>query len=213
MEPQPGLPDYAVVPAGFDFCAHARTLCADIVRRLNDLAHIDLEHVALRVCQTRRSGRVGVHATLTPLRFAGGATRVIRRGHAWEIEPVYDKRGRSMLYLLSFYLPRFLDQPAQEKLATIVHELWHISPAFDGDLRRHPGRCYAHGRSQAAFDERVAALARQIPQATFPSETFGWLGLNFDELKRRHGSVFGWRRRTPRLIASPAPRPTSTCEL
>ena len=30
----------------------------------------------------------------------------------------------------------FLDQTFEEKLVTVFHELYHISPAFDGDLRR-----------------------------------------------------------------------------
>ena len=42
---------------------------------------------------------------------------------------------------MSFYLPRFCDQSLDEKLSTVMHELWHISPAFDGDIRRLPGRC------------------------------------------------------------------------
>ena len=39
-----------------------------------------------------------------------------------------------MLYLLSFYLPRFLKLPWREKLATVIHELWHVNPQFNGDL-------------------------------------------------------------------------------
>ena len=66
-----------------------------------------------------------------------------------------------MLYLLSFYLPRFCDQPCPEKLATIVHELWHIGPRFDGDLRRLAGRCYAHGHSEAVFHREMQDFARR----------------------------------------------------
>ena len=71
-----------------------------------------------------------------------------------------------MLYLLRFVLPRFLDLPFDEKLITIVHELWHISPKFDGDLRRFEGRCYAHGHSRKGYDEHSKKMVDR------------WLALN-----------------------------------
>ena len=63
-----------------------------------------------------------------------------------------------MLYILNFYLPRFLDLPFREKLTTMLHELWHIGPKFDGDVRRLGGRCFAHGSSQKQYDAHVEAL-------------------------------------------------------
>src|SRR4029453_13473942 len=98
---------------------------------------IHLERVATGIRGARHRQPHGLYATLTPLRFADGATIDVRRGRRWRIEPIVDATGREYLYLLSFYLPRFLDLPLEGKLATIVHELWHIGPRFDGDLRRH----------------------------------------------------------------------------
>ena len=128
-------------PEGLDFTLHMRRLCAEIAGRLPDFAHLDPQRIATRICQTRKRVSHGIHATLTPLRFAGGGRTVERRGRTWTIEPLFDDSGRELLYLLSFYLPRFCNQPFEDKLATVFHELWHISPEFDGDLRRLPGRC------------------------------------------------------------------------
>ncbi len=105
-----------------------------------------------------------------------------------------------MLYLLSFYLPRFLERPLDEKLATVVHELWHIGPQFDGDLRRHPGRCYAHTHSQKQYDELVGELARKWLRLDPPRETYEFLRFDFRQLERRYGRVFGQKIRTPRLL-------------
>src|SRR5947199_128866 len=65
-----------------------------------------------------------------------------------------------ILYLMTFCLPRFLDQDFDEKFVTLFHELYHISPQFDGDLRRHAGRYAVHTRSQRGYDEQMAHLAR-----------------------------------------------------
>ncbi len=104
-----------------------------------------------------------------------------------------------MLYLLSFYLPRFCEYPFAEKLATVVHELWHIGPDFDGDLRRHPGRCYAHTPRQKDFDAHAAALAQKWLAAAPDPSLAAFLHLSFQQLVEQHGGVMGHRMRTPRL--------------
>ena len=115
-------------------------MCADIAARLPELSHVDMARLAVSFSQTRKATRFGLYATLTPLRFAGGEIHTVRRGRKWAIQRVFDASGREMLYILSFYLPRFLDLPLRQKLATATHELWHVGPRCDGDLRRFAGR-------------------------------------------------------------------------
>lgn len=188
--------------SGFDFTSHMRALCADLAARLPELAHVDIGRMAIRFCQTRRRTRHGLFASLTPMRFEGGALVGRRRGKTWSVERLYDDAGREMLYLLSFYLPRFLDRPFDEKLCTVVHELWHINPDFNGDLRRHPGRCYAHGHSQQQYDALVAGLAAKWQSLDPPAAVSEFLQHDFRELTRRHGPVIGQVIRTPKLIAA-----------
>ena len=185
---------------GFNFTLHMRTLCADLARRLPELGHIELERVAIRFCQARKAARHGLQATLTPMRFEQGELVSRRRGRAWTIERLYDASGREMLYLLSFYLPRFLERSFEEKLATVVHELWHISPRFDGDLRRHPGRCYAHSHSQKQYDAAMHQLAQKWLSLDPPAATHDFLRLSFTQLERDHGGVFGQKIPTPKLV-------------
>jgi predicted metallopeptidase len=185
---------------GFNFTAHVRRLCDDLCGRLPQLAHIDMRQVAIRYCQARQATRHGLYASLTPLRFAGGKLSSRRRGREWTVERLYDDSGREMLYLLSFYLPRFLERPFDEKLSTVVHELWHIGPAFDGDLRRHDGRCYAHGHSQKKYDAHVGQLAAAWLALDPPPEVHEFLRFDFQELARRHGRIIGQRIRTPKLL-------------
>lgn len=190
----------AVDLSGFNFTHHIRVLCVDLSQRLPELTHIDMGRVAVRFCQARRRVHYGIHASLTPLRFQGGERTCQKRGRTYGVERLYDSAGREMLYLLSFYLPRFLERPFEEKLATVVHELWHIGPAFDGDLRRHPGRCYAHSHSQKQYDALMHQLAQKWLTLNPPDATYGFLQSSFGELERRHGRIFGQKIPTPKLV-------------
>jgi hypothetical protein len=105
-----------------------------------------------------------------------------------------------MLYILNFYLPRFLNLSLEAKLATIVHELWHVSPRFDGDLRRFGGRCYAHSGSQKRYDAHVTALAKRWLALKPPEPLYEFLRYDYRELASRYGRIYGQRFGTPRLV-------------
>jgi hypothetical protein len=170
--------------------------------RLPELSHIDSTRVLFTFRQTRKVTRYGVQATLTPLRFEGGKPHTVRRGRRWGVQRVLDSQSREMLYLLCVYLPRFMDHTLREKLVTLVHELWHISPEFNGDLRRHAGRCYAHSHSQREYDQEMGVLVDRWLAAGPDPSLYDFLRLNFAELRDRHGEVYGTRVPQPKLIPS-----------
>jgi hypothetical protein len=182
-----------------DFTLHIRRVCEDMTDRLEDLRHIDLSRVAISFSQTRSKTLCGLYATLTPLRFAGGATETTRRGRRWTIQRLHGPSGREMLYILGFYLPRFFDLDFHEKLVTILHELWHISPEFDGDVRRYEGRCYAHSRG-GNHDRQAERLAREWLARRPPEALHEFLRFDFRRLRQQYGSVIGSRVFTPRLL-------------
>jgi hypothetical protein len=171
-----------------------------MVGRLPELAHVQMSRVAVSFAQARRGGPWGTWASLTPMRFAGGAETTTRRGRTYAVQRLVAEDDREMLYLLTFYLPRFLDQSFSEKITTVIHELWHIGPTFDGDLRRHDGRCFAHGPSQRHFDDFAARLGRRWLSLEPPEELYSFLRLSFTELCDKHGGVYGFRIGRPKLI-------------
>jgi len=185
---------------GFDFTTAMRRICDDMVRRLTELGHVDMAHVAVSFAQARRGGPWGTWASLTPMRFAGGAETTNRRGRTYGIQRLVGPDGQEMRYLLTFYLPRFLDQTLAEKITTVLHELWHIGPAFDGDLRRHDGRCFAHGASQRQFDDFAARLGERWLSLDPPEDLYAFLRLSFAELSEKHGGIYGHRIPRPKLI-------------
>lgn len=187
-------------PAGFDFTGHVHRLCRDMVDRLDPLRHIDVSRVAVAFSQTRKATAYGMHASLTPMRFAGGLRHATHDGRKWGVQRLYGPDGREFLYILNFYLPRFLDLPLPEKLATILHELWHISESFDGDVRRFAGRCFLHGSSQHAYDARVRRLVDGWLAQQPPPSLYAFLHGTFRDLVARHGRVFGRKIPTPKLL-------------
>jgi hypothetical protein len=185
--------------SGFDFTEQMRALCDDIVVRSPRMRHIDMSRVAIAFARSRKDGPYGIWAALTPLRFASGALEEIRDGRRVTCQRLYGD-GVEMLYILNFYLPRFLDLTMTEKLTTIFHELWHISPDFNGDLRRFPGRCYAHTHDERQYDATMNAMARQWLALAPPESLYTFLQCSFRELQQRYGTVYGTRIAHPKII-------------
>lgn len=185
----------------FNFTDHVRRICEHMTIALPELAHIDLGQVAISFAQARSRVAHGIQATLTPMRFESGALISLHRGRRYTVQRLYDRTtGREILYILTIYVPRFFCHPLREKLATIVHELWHISPEFNGDLRRFAGRCYAHGRSQKEYDAEVDQITAAWLALNPPEELLAPLRLTFGELQQRHGQIVGTKIPKPKLI-------------
>ena len=136
---------------GFNFCFAMRKFCVDVCLRHPEFRHIDMSRVVVTYAQARSAVEWGMQAKLTPMRFERGAMTEKRDGQTFTVQRLFHQQTE-MLYILTFYLPRFLNQTYMEKLVTVFHELYHISPQFDGDIRRFSGPCYMHTGSQAEYD-------------------------------------------------------------
>jgi predicted metallopeptidase len=183
----------------FDFCGHVRRLCADVVRRCADLQHVDVSRLLFGMTQARSARAHGLQARVTPLRFAHGALVRRRRGVTYQVQR-YVVDGQEMLFLVTFCLPRFLNQDFDDKFITLFHELYHIGPKFDGDLRRHAGRYDLHSHSKESYDAHMAHLARAYLSNGADSSLHGFLRLDFAQLVHRHGSVEAVVVPRPRLV-------------
>ncbi len=195
----PAWLDTGPVDRPFDFCAHVRRLCADVVQRCADLRHIDIGRLLFGMTQARSAQPHGLQARVTPLRFRGGDLVRRRKGVPYQVQR-YVVDDREMLYLVTFCLPRFLDQDFDDKFVTLFHELYHISPSFEGDLRRHEGRYALHSHSKRDYDVHMAQLAREYLNSGPDRSLYSFLRLNFAQLQHRHGSVVAVVVPRPRLL-------------
>lgn len=184
----------------FDFCAAMRELCQDICQRMpDDYGHIRMDHVAIAFAQARRRVPYGLQAKLTPMRFANGSLTEQRQGRQWTIRRLFNGE-HEVLYILTFYLPRFLDHPPLEKLVTTLHELYHIGPSFNGDIRRFDGRYHVHSHSQREYDRLMEHHARAYLARRPAQRIRAFLDKSFSELERAHGRVHGVKVPIPKLI-------------
>lgn len=186
----------------FDFSGAMHHLCADIIARTPALAQIDLSRTLFSITKARNGARHGLQAKVTPLRFPGGALTTVHRGRTFQVQRIVQD-GREILYIVSFCLPRFMNREFQDKLVTVFHELYHISPAFDGDLRRHEGRYSAHTASQKKYDAHMAKLVEEYLKHGADPLRNHFLRLSFAQLCRRHGALIGLHLPRPKMLAMP----------
>ena len=183
----------------FDFCGHVRRLLVDIVARSPELGHVDVSKILLGVTRARNKRAHGLQARVTPLRFAHGSLIRRRHGATYQVQR-YFLDDQEFLYLMTFCLPRFLDQDFTDKFITLFHELYHLHPSCNGDLRRHVGRCQLHSHSQRAYDRHMADLARAYLATRPDPDLHAFLRLDFAQLQKRHGSIAGILVPRPRII-------------
>ncbi len=183
----------------FDFTASMFRLCEDVTCRLDEFLHIDMSRVAVTFAQARRRVLHGLQAKLTPMRFEGGSLTTRRHGRQWTVQRLY-QGDVEMLYILTFYLPRFLEQSFREKMITVLHELYHISPQFDGDIRRMDGRYHVHSHSQREYDRLMETFVDRYLGMKPPEDLYGFLRSDFRTLDQRHGGIIGMRVSVPKLI-------------
>ncbi|QEG26289.1 hypothetical protein GobsT_10280 [Gemmata obscuriglobus] len=185
--------------AAFDFSARMTALCADVAARCEELRHVHMPRVLVSFTPSRNRSRYGLQARVTPLRFRDGA---LTRSHGptdYQVQRFFVD-GREMLYVLTFCLPRFLDQTFREKLITVFHELYHMAPSFNGDLRRHPGRYAVHSHSKDRYDERMGELVDDYLADHPAPAAFAFLRAGARELWEAHGGIVGAVVPRPKLL-------------
>lgn len=177
-------------------------LIADIVSSIPELGHIDPSRMLVCVASTRGGGIHGTYAKIHPLRFQGGV-RTVETGRGSRrvtfSMPEVRSRGMEMLYVIYFLVPRFLNLPFREKLITVFHELYHVSPLFDGDIRRFSGKNYAHGSSRKRYNELMGKFVDAYLARLEDQSLVDFLQGDLAEMRARHRVLVGRRFPVPRI--------------
>jgi len=128
-----------------------KRLVRDVARRLPELGYVRASHVLVVAGEARRTSR----ATIRPARQAARDRRPAK--------PRVRVKGREILYVITLRPLWFLDSTPEERVATILHELYHASTRFDGTL--HGGR--RHSRLPLTrYNRRIRRLlARYLAMA------------------------------------------------
>jgi len=135
-----------------------KRLVRDLARRVPEFAHIKASRVLVVAGEARRASR----ATIRPAHFGITRRRIASAGGA--VKPLVRIKGRKILYIITLRPLWFLGSSQKERLATVLHELYHASNRFDGTL--HGGR--RHSRLPLRkYNRRVGKLLdRYLSQAS-----------------------------------------------
>jgi predicted metallopeptidase len=117
-----------------------RRIVADMVGKLPELSHVRASRILFVAGEARRGSR----ATIRPL---GGKGRVR-----------VSLKGRRALYCITLRPKFFRASTPEQRVATLLHELLHIAPQFDGLL--HPERRHARF-PKPRFDALLRPLVRR----------------------------------------------------
>ncbi len=177
-----------------------KRLIRDMVARLPELAHVKPSRILVVAGEARRASR----ATIRPAHFR--ETRA-RGGRGGLRKPLIRIGGRKILYVITLRPLWFRASTPEQRVGTVLHELWHASERFDGTL--HRGR--VHGRlPRPRFERRIRALrdrylavaattsSRRSPTVESPWPACGW--------SARPGST-GWGSTA---AGGPTPRSSSS---
>jgi predicted metallopeptidase len=124
-----------------------KQLMRDVAARVPELAHVRASRILVVAGEARRASR----ATIRPARFRESRGR----GAGGRREALVRIKGRRILYVVTLRPRWFVDSTPAQRIATILHELYHASERFDGTL--HRGR--VHSRlPRARYERRIRAL-------------------------------------------------------
>jgi hypothetical protein len=135
-----------------DFSTALNLILRDIEARVPELEHLRAERILITCGQARKKSR----ATTRPFSFAETKTRRSETGKLYK--PIVVVGGKRIRYEITLRPLFFLRSTPKQRLKTLFHELYHISPAFDGTLaeeRRH------ERLPRAAFDAEIGPLLRR----------------------------------------------------
>lgn len=174
-------------------------LMADIIEKIDDFKHIDLKYVGVCVAQARKNTKYGIFAKTYPLRFEDGKLTTVRNGRVYGIQRIIIG-DVELKYAFFYYFPRFLELTTEQKVTTVIHEMYHVSPEFNGDLRRFPGHNYAHTSSRKNFDAMIENYVKYYMSMGIDEKRFPFLTRDFLTLEKEFGAIMGKRIRIPKLI-------------
>ena len=121
----------------------------DLSTRSPEFSHLVPARVLVVAGEARRASR----GSVKPLAFA----RAKSRDHSGVRKPVVRVEGRRMLYCVTLRPLFFRDSRPEQRVETLLHELYHVSHAFDGTL--DPAR--RHARLGRKFTRKFRPLVRR----------------------------------------------------
>ena len=155
----------------------------DMIRFTGEFRQFDMNRILICCATNRRDGRGATYGKLLPMRFKDGSS-VIKYNDKYYTIPKLNVNGSEILYIIYFYVPKFFDLSARDKIKVMFHELYHINPDFNGDIRRMGKVKSAHGHSRKSFEEKYIEYAEDFFKKISAAPYCNFLAMNTDDLKK-----------------------------
>ncbi len=139
-----------------------RRIVADMSRKLPELSHVQAARILVVAGEARRGSR----ATIRPLGNGGAQVAL---------------KGKRALYCVTLRPKFFRSSTPEQRVETLLHELLHISAAFDGKL--HAERRHAK-LSKGNFEALLGPLVRRYLAAA-DAELLGGLAHHGEVIARQ----------------------------
>jgi len=133
-----------------DFNLAVTALLRHVAASMPEFAHLEPHRILVVAGEARRASR----GTVKPLAFP----KRKRRDSFGRKKPLVKVGGARMLYCVTLRPLFFRASTPRTRVATVLHELFHISRKFDGTL----DRARRHSRLGPKFDARFRPLARRL---------------------------------------------------
>ena len=175
-------------------------LIETIILQTGIFKHIDIQRILICIAFNRRNGRGGgIYGKLVPLKFKDGSSTLQYRGKYYTMPRIINK-GIQQLYIIYFYTPKFFDLSPLEKLRVIFHELYHISPEFNGDIRRMGSFKAAHGSSTKRFNSKFEEELKIFYEYVQNTEFFSYLKMDIRSLRANYKEIYSRRMKLPKPV-------------
>jgi hypothetical protein len=174
-------------------------IIGEIARHSPAFAHVDTSRLLVSTASNRNGRRSTIYGKLVPLRFRDGNRVFMHRGRCYAMPEIVHE-GRPLLYIIYFYSPRFFDLPAREKLRVIFHELYHISPEFNGDIRRMGKVKHSHGHSRTRFDSHFEGDLEKFHRTIVGTPLERFLEMTTHDIFSSFDRVLSQRMKLPKPV-------------
>jgi predicted metallopeptidase len=175
-------------------------ILTDIIKQItihsSFFSHIDINRLIVCLGSNKRNSRGAVFGKLVPFKFKDGNSILSYMGKFYTMPEIMNN-GTAVLYAIYFYLPKFFDLSTEEKLNVIFHELYHISPEFNGDIRRMGEVKKAHGFSRKNFDKKFEKDVKLFHEYISKTTYMDFLKMDSRMLQKNY-QLYARRMKIPR---------------
>ncbi len=164
----------------------------DMVKSTDEFKSFDMNKILICCASNRSDGRGAIYGKLSPLRFQDGSEIIKHNGRFYTI-PKLKVNNIEILYVIYFYIPKFFNLSAKDKVNVMFHELYHINPEFNGDIRRMGKFKSAHGHSRKSFEEKYIEYADAFFETIKEAPYYNFLQMKTEDIQE-HFKKIRYRR-------------------